>query len=124
MNVATSVYRSGGEDTIWWRVSLWGDRFDKKLSYLKKGSAVVVCGEISRKPEMYTDKNGAQQVSSLDIRAESIDFSPFGGKSDQDGSQGQASHSASQQAGQPQSAPQFGTAEPAPAAQNEEQVPF
>ncbi len=77
LTVATSSFKGGKEETIWWRCTLWGDRFDKMLPYLTKGSAVIVSGELS-KPEMYTDKNGVQQIGSLELRAESVRFSPFG----------------------------------------------
>lgn len=73
--VATNVRRGNRDETIWWRVTLWGDRFDKMLPYLKKGSAIIVVGEFSR-AEIYTDREGKQQVS-LDIRAEFIRFNPF-----------------------------------------------
>ena len=68
--------RSGKEDTIWWRVSIWGDRFDRMLPYIKKGTALIITGEIA-KPKVYTGKDGQPAVS-LDINAESIRFSPFG----------------------------------------------
>lgn len=76
LRVATKVRQGGKEETIWWRVNIWGDRFDKMLPYLKKGSPVVVVGELG-KPEIYTDKNGMSQVS-LTVTAEIIRFSPFG----------------------------------------------
>ena len=79
--------RKGKEDvTIWVRVTIWGDRFDKMLSYLKKGSAVIVTGRMNP-PTSYTDKEGRTQIS-LDITAEMIEFSPFG-KSDRMDGQGQ-----------------------------------
>ena len=74
--VATNIKRGEKEKTVWWRVSCWGDRFDKRLAYLKKGSAVIVVGEMGI-PEIYTDKSGNQQMS-LEITAEIISFSPFG----------------------------------------------
>ena len=74
--VATNIKRGEKEKTVWWRVSCWGDRFDKRLAYLKKGSAVVVVGELGI-PDIYTDKSGNQQIS-LEITAEIISFSPFG----------------------------------------------
>ncbi len=77
--IATN-HRKGKEDiTIWVRVTVWGDRFDKMISYLKKGSAVVVMGRMNP-PSSYTDKEGRTQIS-LEITAEMIEFSPFG-KSD------------------------------------------
>jgi single-strand DNA-binding protein len=69
--------RKGKEDvTIWVRVTIWGDRFDKILSYLKKGSGVIVTGRMNP-PSSYTDKEGRTQVS-LEVTAEMIEFSPFG----------------------------------------------
>ena len=70
--------RSRKEDTIWWRVTIWGDQFDKMLPYFKKGSAIIVHGEIS-KPEIYNDKEGKPQVS-MQIIASHIAFNPFGKK--------------------------------------------
>jgi single-strand DNA-binding protein len=70
-------FRKGKEDlTIWVRVTVWGDRLDKMLSYLKKGSGVIVTGRMNP-PTSYTDKEGRTQVS-LEVTAEMIEFSPFG----------------------------------------------
>lgn len=84
--VAVNIRRSGKDDTIWYRITVWGDRFDKMIQYLKKGSAVIVVGSLN-KPEIYTDKEGRPQIS-LEITAEMIQFSPFG-KSDGEGGQHQ-----------------------------------
>lgn len=84
----------GGEElTIWWRVTIWGEQFDKMVSFLKKGSAVMVYGDV-HKPEIFTDREGKPQVS-LDITAVHIEFSPFGGKPGQNGGieQQQQAHS-------------------------------
>lgn len=82
--IATN-HRKGKEDvTIWVRVTVWGDRFDKMLSYLKKGSAVIVTGRMTP-PSSYTDKEGRTQVS-LEVTAEMIEFSPFGRTDRQEGS--------------------------------------
>jgi len=85
LRMATKTRQGGKEETIWWRVNIWGDRFDKMLPYLKKGTALIVIGEMG-KPETYVDKNGQTQVS-LTITAEMIRFSPFG-KTDRNGEQG------------------------------------
>lgn len=91
LTVATNVRKSGKDETVWWRVTIWGDRFDKMMPYLKKGSAVIVIGEMS-KPEIWTDKEGRPQVS-LDLTAEIVRFSPFGNSDRAQESQGnQASH--------------------------------
>lgn len=76
-------------ETIWWRINIWDDRFDKMLPYLRKGTALIVFGEIL-KPETYQDKEGKVQVA-LSLNAEVIRFSPFGkpeGKQEQAGTFG------------------------------------
>lgn len=62
--------------TIWWRVTLWGESFDKIVSYLKKGSSVIAIGDIIE-PEIYADKEGNNRVS-MQLTAHHISFSPFG----------------------------------------------
>jgi len=76
LRVATRTRRGQNDDTIWWRVTVWGDQFDKMISFLKKGSAIIVFGEI-HKPEIFNDREGKPQVS-MEITAVSIQFSPFG----------------------------------------------
>ena len=83
--MATNTKKGGKDVTIWRRVTLWGDRFDKMLQYLKKGSAVIVVGEM-QPPEMYTSRDGTQQVS-LEIWAEMVKFSPFGKSARAEGEQ-------------------------------------
>lgn len=77
LRVATTSRKGGKEETVWYKVTIWGDRFDKMLPYLKKGSAIVVAGELN-KPEIYTDREGKPQIS-LEVTAETIRFNPFGG---------------------------------------------
>ena len=67
------------EETLWWRISCWGDQFDRMLTYVKKGSALIVHGEIRRTPETYQDREGQTKVS-LEVTATQLRFSPFGGK--------------------------------------------
>ncbi len=76
LRVAARARRSGKDETIWWKVTIWGEQFDKMIVHLKKGSSVVVVGEMS-KPEIYTDREGKPQVS-LGITAYNVSFSPFG----------------------------------------------
>lgn len=74
------------DETIWWKVTVWGEQFDKMIQYLKKGSSIIVNGEM-QKPEIYTDREGKPQVS-LQMTAHHIAFSPFGkGKSEEGSSQ-------------------------------------
>jgi single-strand DNA-binding protein len=68
--------KNGEEIAIWYRVTVWGEQFDKMISFLKKGSPVMVHGDL-HKPEIFTDRDGKPQVS-LEITAAHIEFSPFG----------------------------------------------
>lgn len=75
-NIAVNQ-RKGKEDvTIWVRVTVWGDRFDKMLSFMKKGSSIIVIGRMNP-PSSYVDKEGRTQMS-LEVTAEMLEFSPFG----------------------------------------------
>ena len=74
-NVATNKKKKGQEITTWYRVTVWGDQFDKMISYLKKGSAVVAVGDLEAR--LYTDKEGRSQIS-LELTAWNLSFSPFG----------------------------------------------
>lgn len=78
---------SNGEETIWWRVTIWGDQYDRMIPYIKKGSALVVHGEIRRKPEIYQDREGNSQVA-MEVTATQLRFSPFG-RSQSSDSEGQ-----------------------------------
>lgn len=89
--LATNIRRGGKDETIWYKIVVWGDRFDKMMAYLKKGTGIIVIGEMG-KPEIYTDREGRPQIS-LEITAEIIRFSPFGKPGSQE--QGQSA-SASQ----------------------------
>lgn len=78
--VACNSRRSGKDETVWWKVTVWGDQFDKMISFFKKGSPIMVAGELT-KPEIFNDREGRPQIS-LNIVASSLMFSPFGGKGD------------------------------------------
>jgi single-strand DNA-binding protein len=72
--IACNVRRKGTEKTVWWRVTIFGDRFDKLIPYLKKGSSVFVFGSLNP-PEIYQDREGNPQVS-CELIAEYISFLP------------------------------------------------
>jgi single-strand DNA-binding protein len=76
LRLATKTRKNNADETLWWRVTIWGEQYDNMIPYLKKGSPILVFGELS-KPEIYTDKNGQPQIS-LGMTASSISFSPFG----------------------------------------------
>lgn len=83
--------RARKDETIWWKVTIWGEQFDKLVSYLKKGSSVVVIGELL-KPEIYTDREGKPQVS-MNLVAFNVSFSPFGRSKGSEGSNNQNAQS-------------------------------
>ncbi|MDR2539502.1 MAG: single-stranded DNA-binding protein [Chlamydiales bacterium] len=85
LRVAARARRSGKEETtIWWRVTIWGEQFDKIMGYFKKGSPIIVQGEIDL--EIFTNREGKPQIAA-GITAHNIMFSPFG-RTDQIGVDG------------------------------------
>lgn len=76
LRMACNSRKSGKDETIWWRVTVWGEQFDKMIPYLKKGSPLMVNGEM-QKPELYTAKDGSSQIS-MNMTANQLSFSPFG----------------------------------------------
>jgi single-strand DNA-binding protein len=77
LRVAARARRGKDKDeTIWWRVSIWGEQFDKMIPYFKKGSPIIVVGDMN-KPEIFTDRDGKPQVS-MSLTAYHLYFSPFG----------------------------------------------
>lgn len=106
-SIATNQ-RKGKEDiTTWVRITIWGDRLDKIISFLKKGSGVIVVGRMNP-PTSYTDKEGRTQIS-LEVTAEMLEFSPFG-KSGDRSNEGSGSQESSQGDGnQYGKSPAYGT---------------
>lgn len=110
------------DDTIWWRVTVWGEQFDKMIPHFKKGSPIVVFGELS-KPEIFTNRDGQPQVS-MNITALNLQFSPFG-RADRPGSEGreggEMGHGGGHSGGGGESAYGQGKEEPALV---EDEIPF
>jgi len=96
LRVASNQYCGGKEETFWWRVSVWGDQFDRIMPHFKKGSSIFVTGRMPKKPEVYTDREGHSQVS-LDLVAYHISFVPLRRKDGVD----QVSQSYEQTLGEP-----------------------
>lgn len=92
LRVAARVRRGNKDETIWWKVTVWGEQFDKMIVHFKKGSPIIVIGEMN-KPEIFTDREGRPQVS-MSMTALNLLFSPFGrpeGGQSQESSQAPAS---------------------------------
>lgn len=80
--VATNYRREGKDETIWWRVTVWDDDFEKMIPHLKKGSAILVFGKLS--VNNWTDKTG-QPRTTFEISAQHLEFNPFGRGGPQEG---------------------------------------
>jgi single-strand DNA-binding protein len=83
LRLADNQKRGKEEVTIWWRVVIWGDTFDRLMPYLKKGTPLIVHGEMNE-PRPYQDKEGNTRIS-LEVRAQVIRFVPFGGNREKQG---------------------------------------
>ena len=78
--LATNTQKAGVKETIWWKVSIWGDRFKAMEPYLKRGTAVIVTGTMHY-PRIYRNVDGVDGKNhiSLEVTAHNIKFSPFAG---------------------------------------------
>src|SRR5579863_5884628 len=55
------------QKTTWFNVALWGERGETLVSYLKKGTMVLVTGEVSA--DTYADKQTGAPLASLKLTA-------------------------------------------------------
>lgn len=124
LRVACRTRKGQTEDTIWWRVTIWGEQYDKMLPYLKKGSPIVVAGEV-HKPEIFTDRDGKPQAS-MEITASYIQFSPFGKPGSAGQGEGQQVHAQAVAPGHSvPSSPYMSGAAPSPKGETfDDEVPF
>lgn len=90
LRVAAKARKGSKDETIWWKVTVWGEQFDKMLTYFKKGSPIITVGELN-KPEMFTDRDGKSQVS-MSITAMNLMFSPFGRNDSSSSNSSDSSH--------------------------------
>lgn len=68
------------EKTTWFKVTAWRKQAEICAQYLKKGSKVLVMGEIDE-PSVWTDKEGNSRAS-LELTAQTVKF--LSGKDDGD----------------------------------------
>ncbi len=65
------------EETVWFRVSVWGKQAEPCNQYLSKGSKVLVEGTLtpdeSGGPRIWTDKEGKARAS-FEVRANTVRF--------------------------------------------------
>ena len=71
-SVAVSKKRKDGEDKTWWfKVSCWRRLAETTNQYLKKGSPVLIVGEVDA--SAWTDRDGNAQAS-LELTAFDVKF--------------------------------------------------
>jgi len=123
LRVAARARRSSKDDTtIWWKVTIWGEQFDKVIPYFKKGSPIIVFGDLN-KPEIFTDREGRPQVS-MSITALDIQFSPFGRPEGHTSQTAETTeHTASEMAHTPSESSSYGQGKADPAFTDDE-IPF
>ncbi len=85
--------RDGQDVTTWFRITLFGDRFQRMVPFLKKGSSLIVFGEL--RVGEFVGRDGEKRTS-LDVTADRIAFSPFGRSQQEGGQQQQQQQSYSQ----------------------------
>lgn len=90
LRVAARARKGSKDETIWWKVTVWGEQFDKMISYFKKGSPILAMGELN-KPEIFTDREGKPQVS-MNVTAQNLMFSPFGRTESSSSADGSVEH--------------------------------
>lgn len=66
--------KNGEKLTIWYRINCWEGQCTKLLPYIKKGSCVIVMGDLST-PTTYQNKNGDISID-MSISAFSLSFGP------------------------------------------------
>ena len=81
-SLATSEKYKDNETTTWFRVSVFGKQAESCNQYLKKGSPVLVVGELKSDPEtggprIWTGKDG-QPHANFEVTAQTVRFLPSG----------------------------------------------
>jgi single-strand DNA-binding protein len=76
-NLASNQRQKKEDVTTWWKITLWGNDYDGIIPHLKKGSLIMVVGEM-QPPKIYTSK-GENRIN-LQIDAKMIKFIPIGKK--------------------------------------------
>ena len=126
-SVATNRRWTGGdgqpaEETIWFRVSVWGKQAESCNQYLSKGRQVLVEGRLTPDretggPRVWTGNDGRPRAS-FELRALSVQFLGGGGGGSSGG--GSSGSSGSAGAGSYQNQNEY----PAPDAIAEDEIPF
>lgn len=71
LRVASNDYVGGKQQTTWYDVEVWGDRFSNKIGHMHRGSAVFIAGTFAS--SIWTDRNNEQRISNKVI-ATNVEF--------------------------------------------------
>ena len=72
----------GKDETLWMRVTVWGDKAENVHKYMTKGSPVLVDGKLTHEkgnPRTYTSKKDGQTYANFEMTAYEVKFLPKGG---------------------------------------------
>lgn len=83
--IANNEYGDAENDTHWYRVTSFNNRYVNMSKYLKKGSAVIIIGDY--KDELYQNNEGRCMIS-RDIVANVINFNETSPRQDNNGNNG------------------------------------
>ena len=72
--LAISVFKGGEKLTVWYKISCWENTGAALLPHLKKGSCVIVTGDLLP-PSTYQNKKGDIAID-MSVAANSIAFGP------------------------------------------------
>lgn len=81
--VCVNCKKQGEELRVWYKISSWEGQNSNIISHVKKGSCVVVIGDLSP-PTTYQSKKGDISVD-LSVNAQSIAFGPSSKKEKEEG---------------------------------------
>lgn len=134
-NMATTRKWGGdnpGEETIWFRVSVWRRQAETVNQYLSKGRLVLVEGSLTPdkttgRPRIWTNQDGTAGTS-YELRADIVRFLGSRGDSSYGGDTG-SSMPSSPPSGIPTSTPTSSPSQPAPPSSDlnpitEDEIPF
>jgi single-strand DNA-binding protein len=73
---------AGKDETIWMRVTVWGDKAESVNEWMKKGYPVLVDGKLNHEkgnPRTYVSKKDGQTYANFEMTAFDVRFLPKGG---------------------------------------------
>ena len=95
VNKVTGKGDTRREVVTWFKVAIWRDRAETAIQWIKKGTRVLLTGEVSA--EAFTDKKSGEPRASLVLNANEFRLLSARDESDSDGSRASHRRPASEQ---------------------------